>query len=259
MFYFIKKGVPVALLFCGLAALRLPDKLPVLYVIGDSTVQNSDGNGDNEYWGWGTLLKPFLDTTKIGLLNHAKPGASTRTFISEGRWEKVLTALKPGDFVLIQFGHNDQAAINDSTRAKGTLKGIGEETEQIFNLKTRQPETVHTYGWYMRRLIRETKEKGAIPVVCSLVPREKWTGNKVNRETDYVNWAGQSARSERVCFIDLNLLISQQWEAIGPAAVRTFFPGDHTHTNLSGASLNAAIVAEGIRNAKDCPLSEFLK
>src|SRR5215217_3157083 len=136
----------IAIAFCllvTLTALAPFQKKPVLYVIGDSTVQNNDGNGRNDYWGWGTLLKPYLDTTKVTLQNSAKSGTSTRTFISDGRWTKILETINPGDFVIMQFGHNDQADINDTARAKGTLKGTGEETEQIFNLKTKQHETVH--------------------------------------------------------------------------------------------------------------------
>src|ERR1044071_8310631 len=79
-------------LLIGLTALK-PAEKPVLYLIGDSTVQNNDGNGKNEYWGWGTLLKPYLDTTRITLLNHPKSGTSTRTFITDGRWTKLLETL----------------------------------------------------------------------------------------------------------------------------------------------------------------------
>jgi rhamnogalacturonan acetylesterase len=257
---FLKKTFTSFLLLITLAAFTSFQQKPVLYIIGDSTVQNNDGNGVNEYWGWGTLLKPYLDTNRITLSNHAKPGASTRTFISDGRWNTILETLKKGDFVIMQFGHNDQSPVNDSSRARGTLKGMGDETEDIVNLKTHQPETVHTYGWYMRKFIRETKEKGAIPIVCSFVPREKWTKeNKVNRDINYVNWAQQVAKEEGAYFIDLNQLISNKWEQMGPEAVHAFFPGDHTHTNIKGAELNAASVVEGLRSLKDCPLNKYLK
>jgi rhamnogalacturonan acetylesterase len=231
----------------------------VLYIIGDSTVQNNDGNGVNEYWGWGTLVKPYFDSTKIDIRNHAKSGTSTRTFITDGRWDKILKTLKAGDYVIMQFGHNDQAVINDSTRAKGTLKGIGEETEAIFNLKTQKQEVVHTFGWYLRKFIRETKEKGAVPIVCSLVPREKWKNGKVNREIDYVIWAKEVATKEQAYFIDLNELVVQKWEALGADSVRTFFPGDHTHTNVKGASLNAASVIEGLQQFKHNPLGIYMR
>ena len=236
----------------------VPHEKPVLYIIGDSTVQNNDGNGKNEYWGWGTLLKPYFDTTRISISNHAKSGTSTRTFITDGRWLKILATLKKGDYVIMQFGHNDQAEINDSSRAKGTLKGTGDESEDIFNLKTKQPETVHTYGWYLRKFIKETKEKGAIPIVCSLVPREKWKGDKVNREIEYVNWAQETAKKMDAYYIDLNQIIVNKWEVLGAAGVKTFFPVDHTHTNLKGAELNAASVVEGLKRLKKCPLNKFL-
>ncbi|WP_246022585.1 rhamnogalacturonan acetylesterase [Filimonas effusa] len=242
-----------------LSAFIIDSKRPVIYVVGDSTVQNSDGNGTNEYWGWGTLLKAHLDTTRISLHNHAKAGTSTRTFMSDGRWDKVLAQLKPGDFVLIQFGHNDQAAINDSARAKGTLKGIGEDTVHIFNLKTRQPEIVHTYGWYLNKYIKEAKEKGAIPIVCSLVPRNKWKGDKVDREIEYVNWAEEVTKASGTFFINLNQLIVNQWEQQGKDAIKKFFPVDGTHTNLAGATENANAVAEGLAALKDCPLKGYLK
>ncbi|MCS3797212.1 rhamnogalacturonan acetylesterase [Niastella sp. OAS944] len=252
-----KLAVTISLLFT-LTSLKQSEK-PVLYIIGDSTVQNNDGNGKNEYWGWGTLLNAYLDTTQITLRNHAKSGTSTRTFITDGRWTKVLATLKSGDFVIMQFGHNDQAEINDSSRAKGTIKGTGEEIQEIFNLKTKTQETVHTYGWYMRKFIREAKEKGTTPIVCSLVPREKWKNGKVDREIEYVNWAQEVARSEGAYFIDINQIIVKKWEQMGPDAVKVFFPGDHTHTNKKGAELNAASVVEGLRSVKDCPLNKFLK
>jgi len=241
-----------------ISAFALPNKKPVVYLVGDSTVQNNDGNGRNEYWGWGTLLKRHLDTTKIDLQNHAKSGTSTRTFMSDGRWEKVLSALQPGDFVIIQFGHNDQADINDSARAKGTLKGVGEDTADIFNLLTKQREIVHTYGWYLRKFIAEAKDKGAIPIVCSLVPRYKWKNNKVNKEQEYVDWAKATATSSGAFFIDLNALVSEKWEQMGADSVKQFFPGDHTHTNIEGANLNASCVAQGLKSLTSCPLTKYL-
>ena len=234
------------------------DKKTVLYLIGDSTVQNNDGNGRNEYWGWGTLTKPFFDSTRISVENHAKSGTSSRTFITEGRWAKVLEKLQPGDFLVIQFGHNDQAVINDSARAKGSLKGTGEETEDIFNLKTKQSETVHTYGWYMRKLIDEAKAKGATVIVCALVPRFKWKGDKVDKEIEYVNWAKEVAAAAGAHFFDLNNAISTQWERMGKDSVNTFFPIDHTHTNIAGANLNAAAFISGLQSLHDCKLANYL-
>jgi lysophospholipase L1-like esterase len=81
----------------------------------------------------------------------------------------------------------------------------------------------------------------------------------VDREIEYVNWAREVALAEGAYFIDLNQIIVQKWEQTGPDTVKTFFPGDHTHTNKKGAELNAGSVVEGLRSIKHCPLNKFLK
>src|SRR5689334_22528852 len=89
-------------LACTSFILLQKDK-PTIYIIGDSTVRNSN----KEQWGWGTLLPEFFDSNKINISNQAMAGRSTRTFIKEGRWYKVLSTLKKGDYVMMQFGHNE--------------------------------------------------------------------------------------------------------------------------------------------------------
>lgn len=85
----------------------------------------------------------------------------------------------------MQFGHNDNGAINDASRARASLKGIGEETQAIDNLLTKKPEVVHTYGWYLRKFIADTKAKGVTPIVCSLIPRKMWgEAGKISRNKE---------------------------------------------------------------------------
>src|SRR6187402_2199010 len=117
---------------------------PVLYIIGDSTVKNGDGSGKNGQVGWGSMIDPYFDTVKIDIRNHAIGGRSSRTFITDGRWDKILQTLKKGDYVLIQFGHNDSGPLDDTARARGTLKGIGEDSLTIYNPIRKQTETVHS-------------------------------------------------------------------------------------------------------------------
>src|SRR5689334_11961307 len=88
------------ILLLVLACSFIQQQQPTIYIIGDSTVRNSN----KEQWGWGTLLPEFFDSTKISISNQAMAGRSTRTFIKEGRWDKVLSTLKKGDYVLMQFG-----------------------------------------------------------------------------------------------------------------------------------------------------------
>src|SRR5215212_11581343 len=84
----------------------LQKEKPVFYFIGDSTVKNGDGTGKGGLWGWGDFIAGYFDTTKIEIENDALGGRSSRTFITEGRWDKILVNLKKGDYVIMQFGHN---------------------------------------------------------------------------------------------------------------------------------------------------------
>lgn len=234
----------------------IPKSKPTLHIIGDSTVRNSN----KETWGWGTPIASLFDTTKISVQNDAMAGRSTRTFLSEGRWDKVLAVLKPGDFVTMQFGHNDGSAPDTTKKGKrGVLKGIGEETKELTS-QDGTKEIVHTYGWYLRKFIRETKAKGAVPIVVSMIPRNIFNDGKVARVTkDFGKWAQEVAQEENAFFIDLNKITADKYDAWGPEKVKTFFPGDHTHTNLAGATINAESVVEGIRTLKDCKLKKYLK
>lgn len=245
--------------FCFVAAALIvafvPQNKPTLHTIGDSTVRNSN----KETWGWGTPIASLFDTTKIKVQNDAMAGRSTRTFLSEGRWDKVLAALKPGDFVTMQFGHNEGSA-PDTTKAgrRGVLKGTGEETKELI-WPDGKPETVHTYGWYIRKFIRETKAKGATPIVVSMIPRNQFKDGKVIRASNnYGKWAAEIAQQENAFFIDLNKITADKYDAWGAEKVKTFFPGDHTHTNLDGAKVNAESVVEGLKSLKDCPLKDYL-
>jgi rhamnogalacturonan acetylesterase len=233
---------------------------PTLFIIGDSTVKNGSGKGAGGLWGWGDFMYDQLDTMKISLRNYALGGRSSRTFISEGLWDKVLAKVKPGDFVIMQFGHNDGGAINDSSRARGTIRGTGEETQEIDNIITKKHEVVHSFGWYIRKFVTDSKAKGATPIVCSLIPRNDWKDGKVIRATEsYGKWAAEAAKTTGAFFIDLNEIIAVHYEAIGQQEVTSkFFLKEHTHTTEAGAKLNAASVAEGLRKLNGCKLNTFL-
>jgi rhamnogalacturonan acetylesterase len=228
---------------------------PTIYIIGDSTVRNNN----KEPWGWGTLLPEFFDTTKIAISNQAMAGRSTRTFIKEGRWEKVLSTLKRGDYVMMQFGHNEGSK-PDTTRGgyRGVLKGTGEDSVQL-TWPDGKPETVHSYGWYIRKFVRDAKAKGATPIILSMIPRNQFNEGKVRRaDKDYGLWAKEIADTEGVLFINLNAITADKYDAWGAEKVKAFFPGDHTHTNQEGAKVNAGSVVDGIRlNAKN-PLNNYL-
>ena len=252
----------VLFVLLGIAtAFTIQNQKPVIYLVGDSTVKNGSGRGEGGLWGWGDFLYTQFDTTKIRIENHARGGRSSRTYQTEGLWDNVLAKVKPGDYIIMQFGHNDGGAINDTLRARGSIRGIGEETEEIDNLITHKHEIVHSYGWYMRKYIRDARAKGATPIVCSLVARNVWKDGKVVRSTDsYATWAADVAKAEGAYYIDLNDLVASRYEQLGPDEVKSkLFLEDHTHTTEAGAKINAALVAEGIRAQRKLALRKFLR
>src|SRR5438132_399854 len=168
----------------------------------------------------------------------------------------IRTAVLVG---LIQFGHNDGGAINDASRARGSLPGTGEETQEIDNLLTKQHEVVHSYGWYMRKMIVDTKAKGATPIVLSLTVRNIWKDGHVERGPGkFGRWAAEVASSQQVTFIDVTTLIADKYEELGEEKVRELFATDHTHTNPAGAELNASSVVIGLKMLKDKPVNRYL-
>ena len=228
---------------------------PVLFTIGDSTVKNNDKD-ENGMWGWGSVIADEFNLNKISVENCAMAGRSARTFLDEGRWDKVYNALKPGDFVLMQFGHNDGGDIHVG-KARGELHGSGEESKVFLMEATGKYQVVYTFGWYLRKFIRDVKEKGAIPVVLSHTPRNKWKDGQIERNTDtYGQWAKDAAEKAGVYYIDLNKLSADKLQQMGPEKAAAFFNNDHTHTSLQGARMNARSIVEGLK-ATDCPLKKY--
>jgi rhamnogalacturonan acetylesterase len=233
-----------------------PPHLPTVYLIGDSTVKV----GTKGQVGWGDPIAAHFDTAKVNVVNRARGGRSSKTFLTEGLWNAVLSELKPGDFVLMQFGHNDGGSLNDP-RGRASIKGNGDETKDIINPATGKPETVHSYGWYLRKYAADAKAKGATAIILSPIPRNIWRDGKVARAAnDYGKWAKEAAEASGALFLDLNELIARRYEALGQEKVAADFfqPTDHTHTTAAGAAINAEAVVEGIRALDGCLLRELL-
>ena len=223
---------------------------PTVYTVGDSTVKNGRGDGSGGLWGWGDFIDQFLDSTKVSVKNHALGGTSSRTYQNLGLWDAVNNKLKAGDYVLIQFGHNDNGPINDTIRARGTIKGIGDETEEIDNMITKNYEIVHSYGWYLEKIMKDAKSKGAIPIIMSPIPRNDWEEGKVPRNnTSYGLWAKQIAERNNVTFIDLNDKMASKLEKFGEEKVTGtyFYKRDHTHTSARGALMAASIIVDELK------------
>ncbi|HEX8290754.1 MAG TPA: rhamnogalacturonan acetylesterase, partial [Pyrinomonadaceae bacterium] len=190
-------------------------KLPTLFVVGDSTANNNANGGR----GWGDPFAAFFDASKVNVLNRARAGRSSRTFLTEGLWDRVLQDLKAGDFVLIQFGHNDGGPL-DTGRARGSLPGLGEEAREVTKPDGTK-EIVHTFGWYNRRFVADVKAKGATPIILSLTVRNIWKEGRVERGSGkFRQWAEELARAEGVRFVDVTTVIADRYEALGQEKVK---------------------------------------
>jgi len=227
--------------------------LPSLFLIGDSTVKV----GTPGQTGWGEAIEEFFDRSRLNVVNYARGGRSSRTFLTEGLWNRVVNALRPGDFVLIQFGHNDGGELFTTTRPRGSLPGVGDETRDGTVAMTGQFEVVRTFGWYLKKYVADARERGATPIVCSLVPRRIWKDGKIVRD-ERADWAKEAARASGAAFLDLNAIIARRYEALGPDPVLQLFADEHTHTNAAGARFNAEAVVAGLRDIQS-QLTKYLR
>ena len=228
--------------------------LPTVFIVGDSTARN----GTN--LGWGDHFAPLFDTTRINVANRAIAGRSSRTYINEGHWTKVLGEMKSGDYLLLQMGHNDGGDLGGA-KPRGTLKGIGDESQDVPQTTgplAGQTETVHTYGWYIRKMIDEAKAKGVHPMLLTLTVRNIWTDGKIERDMGYTGYIRQLADQEHIPVIDMATLEADHLQTLGQPQTALLFPIDHTHTSPEGADLNAHAVADALR-AAHVPLTAYLK
>lgn len=231
---------------------------PTLWIIGDSTVRNNTRNQQ----GWGDPLIKLFDSEKITVINKAIGGRSSRSFLTQGRWDEILKELKKGDYVLMQFGHNDGGKMFEGDRPRASIKGNGDESKHGTVEATGKEETVHSFGWYLRNYSQTAQAKGATPIVCSLIPRNIRDREGVIRPDTktYGHWAELAAQQTNSQFIPLNRILSDRFNALTEAQVDVIFCGtDHTHTSYPGADFIANVVADGIRDLKNCALANHLK
>ena len=229
---------------------------PALFLVGDSIIRTGTGDGEHGPWGWGYEIIPMFDATKIHVYNDALGGRSSRGYIEEGAWAKVLAQLQPGDWVIMHFGHND-AANSANYPDRTTLPGNGDDTKEIESPVTHQTETIHTYGWYLRQYVKDVKSKGATMIICSPPPRNTWVDGKIKRGFDgYAAWAKEAADQTHTLFIDLNTISANKYDALGQEATKPLF-NDNQHSRKAGAQLNAASVVTGIKSL-NIPLAKDL-
>lgn len=268
---------------------------PVVFFTGDSTVKNSDRDEDG-MWGWASQAFTVFDQSKITLVNAGRAGRSTRTFLNEGLWDRVYNALQPGDFVTIQFGHNDISPIADKKK-RGVIPSA-KDTCHVYKLENGKFELVYSYGWYLKKFIQDVREKGATPILVSLTPRNEWPGGKAERRNNsYGKWLKEVIDETGVEFVDMHNISadfldsqfanekeynkynekSKKYAAKGKEAKAKeakemarkvvaecknqawkYFKKDHTHTSIDGARMNAQSFAKGLKE-NGSELAKYLK
>lgn len=237
------------------------DHVTTIFMIGDSTMANKNISHGSPERGWGMVLQCYFDDG-IKVDNHAVNGRSSKSFIDEGRWQKVLDLIKPGDYVFMQFGHNDEKPKPDRHTDPGT-----------------------TFDENLRRFVRETREKGGTPVLFSCVVRRNFftavpkndddealrntVGAKVapvegdtlyDTHGDYRFSPRNVAREMGVVFIDANKITHDLEQGLGREESKKlhmwFMPGeepsipkgrqDNTHYNIYGSHVVASLLADAV-------------
>ncbi|MFH8446851.1 rhamnogalacturonan acetylesterase [Streptomyces sp. NPDC018026] len=197
-----------------------------LYIAGDSTAAQKYADAAPET-GWGMAL-PFFLRKELEVANHAVNGRSSKSFVDEGRLDAVLGAIRPGDFLLIQFAHNDE---KDEDPARYT-----------------EPWT--TYQDYLRRYVDGARARGARPVLATPVERRRFDaeGNAVPSHGEYPAAMRALARQEGVALLDVQTLSLALWQRLGVEGTKAYFnwtatEQDNTHFNPPGAIAVARLVA----------------
>jgi len=235
----------------AVSTLILAQQKPTLFLIGDSTMANKENPDKNPEHGWGQVLPQFM-TTGIEIQNHAMNGRSSKSFRTEGRWDKVEKQLKKGDFVIIQFGHNDQ-------KFKDSTKFTNPYTQYRANLE---------------RYVNEARAKGAIPILMTSIVRRNFNENGalIDTHKEYPLVVRMVANDLKVPFVDMQLLTEQLEASYGPENSKKlhlhykegedpYYPkgkDDDTHLSTLGAESIAKLAVKNLKTLK-IGLEKYIK
>lgn len=250
----IKTGISIKRLLFVVAFLSLTtasfSQSITIYTIGDSTMANKPDTDQNPERGWAQVLPMFFNE-KVSIINKAVNGRSTRSFIDQGRWQEVYQSLKPGDYVFIQFGHNDQK----------------------FKSPDRYTNPHTAYRHNLIKFVKQTREKGATPILFSSIVRRNFNehGTLIDTHGAYPLETRLVALEYDVEFIDLQFLTERLEMAYGQEKSKSlhlhYAPGeiayypngkkDNTHLSVKGANEVSKLVINHLKSTKH-PLSQYL-
>ena len=237
----------------------LAPKLPTIFVVGDSTASNGPDLG------WGDHLVHYFDTTQVNVANRAHAGRSARSYMVEGAWDRTLAEIKPGDYVLLQWGQNDGGDLGGA-KPRGDLRGDGGATQDVLQstgVLSGKVETVHTYGWYNRKYVADTQARGATPIFLTMTIHNTWRPDAsgtphVSPDMRFGPVLWNIAQQDHLAFIDMAAVEATRLEATGQEKTKLLFPIDYVHSSSEGAELNARDVVIALEIAHS-PLVKFLK
>ncbi|MCQ4208813.1 rhamnogalacturonan acetylesterase [Streptomyces longispororuber] len=229
-------ALPLAAALASPAAAGTAPGRRTLFIAGDSTAAQKYADAKPET-GWGTALPLFL-ADRIEVANHAVNGRSSKSFVDEGRLDAVLAAIRPGDFLLVQFAHNDEKSADP----------------------TRYTEPWSTYQQYLKLYLDGARAKGARPVLATSVERRKFdaSGTALPTHGDYPAAMRALAKEEGVALLDVEALSLALWQELGAEQTKVYFnwtatEQDNTHFNPPGAIAVARLAARELLRARVLP------
>ncbi|KAJ5155126.1 Lipase GDSL [Penicillium coprophilum] len=213
-----------------------------IYLAGDSTMAKG-GTGSGTA-GWGEYVIPY---TSLTVSNQAVAGRSARSYTREGRFDAIAAVVQSGDWVIIEFGHNDGGSLTPTDNGRTDCGGTGSETcSTIYNGVA---ETVLTFPAYVENATKVFKAKGANVIISSQTPNNPWeTGTFAYAPSRFVGYAQVAAAAAGVPYVDHGAYVADRFKTLGQTAVDAYFPLDHTHTSTAGAS----VVAQAFLKAVVC-------
>ncbi|KAF5368639.1 hypothetical protein D9758_002247 [Tetrapyrgos nigripes] len=214
-----------------------------VYLAGDSTMAKGGGGGGTD--GWGVYLPQYLN---IPVVNMAVGGTSARSYSESGLFNNLVNAVKAGDFVIIEFGHNDAHANPDN--GKQDAVGDGYDITAVVTNAAGQQILIHSFAYYIENAINPMKAKGATVIISSVTPDNIWTGNTVGVGGRFVDYAQSIGRNESIIYVDHNAYVGQAYDNLGQTTVNTFYPNDHLHTSPAGANVVAQAFVRGLLCSK---------
>jgi lysophospholipase L1-like esterase len=248
----LRAALRAVLLAAALSAAAAPPGRPTLYLVGDSTMADKVDPEHNPERGWGQELPRFVDTLRLAVRNHAANGRSTKRFLDEGRWDSVMARVRPGDYVLVQFAHNDGHA-PDPARYVNAHTGFRRNLE---------------------RMVADARARGATPILASPVVRRYFNdaGVLADAHGAYGYVLRRVAVERRVAFVDLQLATEDLVASLGPERSKALylwvaegefprFPRakqDNTHFRAAGAAAVARLAARGLA-ATGLPLARWVR